>query len=324
VKRRLNSVLLAIALFALIGCSADSPSNQTQLAVQGLYSAALSSNAKNALIGSIQHGGSYWSRAPSQRLFNWNHVQGEATPLISVDIDPSGRFAITGGARTLVLWDTQSGQSAGYWNTPGDIRDLKLTQNGDFALVGMNDQTARYFDVKNGGILQTLRTNAVVRAVDVTPDGRLAVTGDDLNNVTLWDLVSGEIKKKWTLSNNISSVAISDNGAYVFGAAQLGEAKVWQTVTGVDFSTIDTGALKGRNSTISKAIFSNDDRQLLLGSVNRRVKLANTATGQIEKEWDLYLKDALRPTAASVLALAFGSDTRYYAIGSNGYLNTLQ
>ncbi|TDO95963.1 WD40 repeat domain-containing protein [Marinomonas balearica] len=323
VKKRPKALLVALSL-TLFGCSADSPSNQEKLAIQGLYSAALSPNAKNALIGSIQHGGSYWSLAPSQRLYNWNHAQGTATPLISVDIDPSGRFALTGGARTLVLWNTQNGQSAGYWNTPGDIRDIKLTQNGDFALVGMNDQTARYFDVKNGGILQTLRTNAVVRSVDVTPDGKLAVTGDDLNNVTLWDLNSGQVKKQWTLSNNIASVAISDDGSYVFGAAQLGEAKVWQTVTGIEFSNIDTGALKERNSTISKVQFSQDNRQLLLGSVNRRVKLANTATGKIEREWDLYLKDVLRPTAASVLALAFGTDARYYAIGSNGYLNTLQ
>lgn len=324
-SKALSRVLLAGGTVALLSaCNAEGPASTTQMAVQGLYSAALSDNGNYALVGSIQHGGSYWKNSPAKRVYDWNHASGEKTPLISVDIDASGDYAATGGARTLVLWSTVSGQSVGFWNTPGDIRALKLTRNGNFALVGMDDQTARYFDVKNGGIRQTLRTGAVVRSVDVTPDGRYGLTGDDLYKVTLWDLATGEAKFRWSLDNNISVVKLSDDGAYVFGAAQLGQAKVWSTATGKEISTINTGALQSRNVTVSDAIFSSSNRQLLLGQQNRRVNLVSVATGEVTRSWDIHLKDTWQPTGAAVLALAFGTGNTYYAMGSNGYLNVLK
>ena len=224
----------------------------------------------------------------------------------------------------MVLWSTVTGQSVGFWNTPGDIKALKLTRNGNFALVGMDDQTARYFDVKNGGILQTLRTGAVVRSVDVSADGRYGLTGDDLYNVTLWDLTTGTEKFTWRLDNNIATVALSEDGSYAFGAAQLGTAKVWSTLTGREVTQINTGALQSRNVTISQAVFSVNNRNILLGQQNRRVDLVNTVTGEVERSWDLHLKEALRPTGASVLALAFGAGNTYYAVGSNGFINVLK
>ncbi|SBT19266.1 hypothetical protein MGA5115_03428 [Marinomonas gallaica] len=323
--KALKHVALAGATLALLGaCSAEDPVTTSSMAVQGLYSAALSDNGSASLIGSIQHGGSYWENNPSRRVYNWNHAAGEATPLISVDIDPSGDFAATGSARTMVLWSTVTGQSLGFWNTPGDVKTLKLTRNGDFALVGMDDQTARYFDVKNGGIRQTLRTGAIVRSVDVTPDGRYGVTGDDLYQVILWDLTTGEAKHRWQLDNNIATVTLSGDGAYVFAAAQLGDAKVWSTLTGAEVSQIDTGKLQSRNVTISQAVFSNNNRNLLLGQQNRRVNLVNVMTGEVTQSWDMHLKDTMRPTGAAVIALAFGAGNTYYAIGSNGYLNVFQ
>ncbi|RDL43369.1 hypothetical protein DN730_15460 [Marinomonas piezotolerans] len=327
-KHTQNKVLKAFcwvsSVLFLVGCSAEGPSDTREVAVQGLYSAALSDDGTGAVISSIQHGGSYWKTIAGQRVFNWNHQQGEFSPLVSVDIDPSGDFAATGGARTMVLWSTVTGQSLGYWNTPGDVKALKLTRNGDYALVGMDDQTARYFDVKNGGIRQTLRTGAIVRSVDVTPDGRYGLTGDDKYNVTLWDLASGEAKYTWSLDNNIATVALSSDGTYAFGAAQLGQARVWSTLTGREVSKIDTGALQSRNVTISQAVFSADHRNLLLGQQNRRVTLVNTVTGNVSSSWDLHLKKILRPTSATVLALAFGSGNTYYAVGSNGFINILK
>lgn len=324
-SKALSRAALASATIALLNaCSAEDPVMTSAMAVQGLYSAALSDNGTASLVGSIQHGGSYWQNNPSERVYNWNHRAGEATPLISVDIDPSGDFAATGGARTMVLWSTVTGQSLGFWNTPGDVKALKLTRNGDFALVGMDDQTARYFDIKNGGIRHTLRTGAIVRSVDVTPDGRYGLTGDDLYQVILWDLSTGEAKHRWQLDNNISTVKLSNDGAYVFAAAQLGDAKVWSSLSGAEISQISTGALQSRNVTISQAVFSNNNRNLLLGQQNRRVNLVNVMTGDVVSSWDMHLKDALRPTGAAVVALAFGAGSTYYAIGSNGYLNVFQ
>lgn len=322
-KKALKLSLLLCWTVALLSCSAEAPVRTAKYAVQGAYSAALSSNGSSALIGSIQHGGSYWKSSVNERSFSWNHTPGEYTSLTSVDIDPSNQYAVTGGVRTLVLWSTVTGEPDGFWTTPGDIQSLRLTQNGDYALIGLNDETARFFDVKNGGIKQTLRTGSTVHVVDVSPDARLGLTGDDTSHVILWDLLTGKQKFKWTLSNAVSSVALSEDGKYAFGAAQLGTARIWSTRTGKELSVIDTGALKYRRVTISQAVFSEDGRSILTGEVNGRVSLIQMSTGVVQKEWELY-SERSNPAGANVMALAFGSGNRYYAIGGNGYLNVLE
>ncbi|SBS26954.1 WD domain, G-beta repeat [Marinomonas spartinae] len=323
-KKARNLSLFIISTLVLSACSEKAPIRVEEFAVQGLYSAALSEDGNAAVVGSIEHGGSYWQTALNDRRYNWNHAKGEYTSIISADIDPTGEFAATGSARTLVLWRTSDGHSVGFWDTPGNIQSLKLTDNGDFALVGLDDQTARYFDVKNGGIKQTFRTGAIVRAVDVSPDGRLALTGDDKYHVTLWDIQTGKKKFEWTLSNQIAAVALSDDGKYAFGSAQLGTAKVWSTQTGQEITTIYTGSLTSRKRTISSAVFSRNDQQLLIGGVDHQVSLVDMLTGQELKKWDLHLRDTLQPTGASVLALSFSNDGHYFAIGSNGFLNVLE
>lgn len=328
-KKVRNSMLaklftLACSIPFIVACSSGDAVSTSELASQGLYSADISDDAASSLVGSIQHGGSLWSNQKNERRFNWNHAKDEFTPLISVDIDPSGQYAVTGGARTLVLWNIVTGQSEGFWNTPGDIKSLMASNNGDFALVGLDDQTARYFDVKNGGIKQTFRTGAVVRSVSLNKAGSLAVTGDDNYNVTLWDVKSGQKLHQWQLSNRIANATLSLDGKYVFAAAQLGTAKIWSTSTGEVVSEISTGGLTSRNITYSRAKFSEDSRYILLGGINSSVKLLNVLSGESLKSWTLNKKDKLRPTGSSVLAVAFSTNDRFYAIGSNGLLNILR
>ena len=323
-KIRIKLVTLISIVPLLVACSSGDAISTSELASQGLYSADISDDAKSSVVGSIQHGGSFWSNQSNERRFNWNHAKSEFTPLISVDIDPSGQYAITGGARTLVLWNTLTGQSEGFWNTPGDIKSLIASNNGDYALVGLDDQTARYFDVKNGGIKQTFRTGAIVRSVGLDKNGTLAVTGDDNYNVILWDIKSGKQRQKWQLSNRIANVSLSLDGKYVFAAAQLGTAKIWSTSSGEVVSEISTGGLTSRNITYSKAKFSDDNRYLLVGGINSSVKLLNVLTGATLKSWTINKKEQLRPTGSSVLAVAFAKDDKFYAIGSNGLLNVLR
>jgi len=323
-KIRVKLLVLMSILPFVVACSSGDAVSTSELASQGLYAADISDDARSSLVGSIQHGGSFWSNQNNERRFNWNHAKAEFTPLISVDIDPSGQYAITGGARTLVLWNTLTGQSEGFWNTPGDIKSLVASDEGDFALVGLDDQTARYFDVKNGGIKQTFRTGAVVRTVSLDRSGTLAVTGDDNYKVTLWDIKSGKQLQQWQLSNRIAAVSISLDGKYVFGAAQLGTAKIWSATSGDVVTEISTGGLTSRNITYGKAKFSSDNRYLLVGGINSSVKLLSVLTGDTLKSWTLNKKDKLRPTGSSVLAVAFSEGDTFYAIGSNGLLNILK
>lgn len=313
-------LLLTLLAVVLTACSGDAEKTY-EFAAQGVYSAVISDDGSTAVVGSIQHGGSFWSIDSNERRFNWNHTQGEFSSIVDVDIDPSGDFAITTNEQTVILWDTRTGEPLQFRNSPSNIKALKLSRNGDYALLGLLNGTAQYVDIKNGGVLHTLRTNATVRAVDLDEAGTLALTGDDNYHVTLWDTATGNKLYEWTLSNRIASIALSADGQYAFGAAQLGTAQVWDTSTGKAVFDVDTGALSSRKVTISKAQFSADNNYLLTGGINSKVELINLSNGNTVKSWQANKKNSVRPTGSAIRAVGFGLDGKYYAIGSNGLLN---
>ena len=71
----------AIALALVVGLAAcgsrDAPLASLEVAVPGAFSAALSPDGRQAVIGSLRHGGSLWDLETDQRRFDWNHRAGD-------------------------------------------------------------------------------------------------------------------------------------------------------------------------------------------------------------------------------------------------------
>ncbi|MDG1938894.1 MAG: hypothetical protein P8I62_08655, partial [Pseudomonadales bacterium] len=61
-KRCLRFLLLLLSIpIGLIACSGGSaPESSSEYAIQGLYSASLSADGAQAIVGSINHGSSLW------------------------------------------------------------------------------------------------------------------------------------------------------------------------------------------------------------------------------------------------------------------------
>ncbi len=315
----------AVLLSLLTACSqGDRPTSQTEYAVQGLYSAAISADARYAAVGSIQHGGSLWDASRNERLFNWNHRQGQYSNLVAIAFSPEGEYAVTAGQHDIVLWEVASGKSVGFWNVPAGILDIALSPNGNYALLGLDDQTAAYFDSKKGGTRKILRHDGRVRAVAVSHDGVLALTGSDNNRARLWDLTSGEERDGKQHGNNVNTVALSPNGRYAFSAGQLDKALVWSVDSGKTLQTLssDEGVFAQRVS-YTAAVFSPDSQRLLTGTSSGLVQLWKVTDGTQLRRWQVFKRDPLRPTSANIFALGFAGE-RYYAVGSNGYINALR
>jgi hypothetical protein len=71
----LNSVYrLKILSFSiadlLMGCSDHPPAASIEVALDGIYGAAINSKASHAVIGSVNHGGLWWQLSPAERLFD--------------------------------------------------------------------------------------------------------------------------------------------------------------------------------------------------------------------------------------------------------------
>ena len=311
-----STLLLAVALS---GCS-PGPAAEYELAAQGIYTGAISRGAEYALVGSLNHGGSLWRGSDHERLYNWNHRQGEFSELVATAFSTDGSRAVTTDPRTLVFWNTITGEAISYWTTPAPVLDVAIVAGSSRVLMGLEDHSAVLFDAESGDHVETLLHEGMVRSVDVTADGRLAVTGSEDETAAVWQLDSGERIQTFDGSNPIRVVAISPAGRLVFTASQGREVAIWDTATGNRLHL-----LSDRNQGITSAAFAEDEQTILIGYVNRTVELWDVQRGQRLDQWYADAKNPLHPTGSAILAVAYAQQAGYYwALSGDGRLVQLR
>lgn len=319
-------VIILSLLLVLTACdSAKPPENSYPLSSRGSYSAALAMDGRAGIIGSFDFGGHFWDLQRRERLYDWNHAQGLFSDLVASAFSPEGDFAVTATTTDLVLWQTVDGQPVWFWSSPGEILDMALSRNGDYALLGLANHTAVYFDVKNGGIRHVLRHPARVRSVALSQDGRFALTGSDDYIARFWDLPNETLISEMPLDNIVNRVALSPDGQIAFSAATLSSARLWSTSTGEIVQSLsgDEHFITRRYSHTA-ARFSQDGNQLLTGTASGKVMLWNTNTGNLEKSWRIAQRGHTGPVQTGVQAVGFsGQGNTFVAVGSNGLLNEL-
>jgi len=276
-------------------------------------------------VGSIFHGGSLWRLKDAERLYNWNHKNGDFSTIVATDFSAQGKWAITADIHTLVLWDMESGQAQRYWIAPGEILDAKLSPSGQLALLGLSDHTAVVFDIQKGGVKRTLQHSNRVRSVSYSSDGKYALTGSEDTTAILWDLNSGKKVYTFRHENEVQLVALSPNGKLALSVSKYDKAMLWNTTTGreVGVIPIKDEYLK-RGESLTAAAFDNKGKTLLTGGTNQHVTLWSVKTLSPIQQWKLPKRDRWKPTSASVLALSFKEKKgRYVAVASNGFAHQL-
>jgi WD40 repeat protein len=321
----LKKLLIASSILVLTGCdSGDAPSLWKEYALSGAYSAAISDKGTYSSLGSFNHGGSLWRLEGHERLYNWNHKANDFSIIAATAFSPDERYATTANQQDLVLWNTTTGQPEGFWSSPAEIMQMDLSPNGDFALLGLADHTAVYFDVKNGGVRRTFRHDARVRSVALSDDATLALTGSDAYKAKLWSVETGELLQEMSFSNVVDTVALSPNKRFAFSSGSLDKAIIWDVNTGQEVHTLSNIAdfFQKRVSYLS-ARFSADSSQLLTGSAAGLVQLWDVNSGNELRRWRVHKRDPYGPVHAGVYAVAFGQG-KYFALSSNGIMNELQ
>ncbi len=318
---------LSLLLLSLTACSNDSiPTQSFEVASKGSQGAALSDDARWAAVGAIHQGGSLWRTGDGERLYNWNHKQGEKTTIVAADFSPEGEWVLTADPHTLVLWNVESGQAARFWTAPGEVMSVALSPGGRFALLGMGDNTAVIFDVVHGGIRRTFHHQNRVRSVDFNADASLAITGSEDYSAVLWDVASGKELQRIQHQDDVQMVRLSADGSRALSAAKYDKALVWSTKTGEVLGEVPLRSeLLRRGMRFTAARFTPDGRQLLTGRPDQVVQLWDTDRMALLGRWRLPKRDAWKPTSAAVLAVAYGTRPgRYFAVASNGFVHRLE
>ena len=307
--------LITYLIFALVisACtSGDPPEKQWELAVQGVYSATLSSNGQNALVGSIHHGGSFWQVQPKERLYDWNHEADKKTGVVSSAISDDGSHAATAEHRKIVLWSAKTGEAFWLWEAPANIQDMDLDEAGTMALLGLDSYEAALFDIRNGGVKKRLNHDGIVQAVDMTPDMKWAITGGDDSMVKVWDLQSGKVRHQWELNNQIKSVAISRDGLYGFASSHRGITRMWNLQTGAVLA--DFPKISGHYRA---ARFDRAGTKLLTGTSSGQIHLWSVPKGVKKRTWTMPPRNPWVTQNTQVLDVAF-SGNAIRAVGANG------
>lgn len=310
---KISCKLLPVLL--LLFCSAcertPKPETTIQLASDGVFSAALSKNF--ALLSRTEGAAELWKLKPKSLLHTWQHTETN-NGIVNVAISGNEQYAVTAERDSLAWWRISDGALLNVWSLPG-IQSLSLSVDGQFALIGLNDK-AVYYALAYGRTIYAFAHDNTVLATDLSSDGQFALTGSEDKSAKLWDLSDGTLKYTWPHQNQLSIVAISPDNKYALTNAALSNVNLWRLKSGKHFRTIGPDLV-----TLSAAKFSTNSKYLATGRTSQRIDLWDMRTGNLMKYWRPKKEDNWRPTAATILSLAFvNNDKKLISVSTNGYL----
>ncbi len=303
----------------------DSPQAQIEVANTGVNAGSLSSDGSFAVIGTINHGISFWRTTDKERLFDWSHQAQQNTVLIASDFSSNSDWALTADVSTLVLWRTNTGHGERYWQAPGEILDVALSPDAHYALLGLSDHTAVLFDVIKGGVVRTLHHNNRVRSVVISRDGKHALTGSEDFSAIYWDLETGQAISKMQHQDDVQLVQLSDDGSLAFSVSKYDSAILWRTQDGQKLGELPLKAQAvKRGLRFTAARFNKDNTLLVTGRPDQIVTLWEVEQLQAIQQWEIPKRKSWKPQGASIIDVAFHAETaQILCLSSNGFISYL-
>ena len=296
----------------LLGCRG--PTQSWEMTVQGAYTGAISRSGAVGFVGSIHHGGSFWKIPTHEKLYQWDHGKESKRGIYESAITSDGRFVVTAEGFNLVLWNTRTGQSLGFWQAPAKILSIALSVDGQFALLGLDNYTAVYFNVVQGGITHTFKHDGLVHAVALDEKKRYGLTAGDDQVAKLWALESGELVQSFEHTNQVKVVALSPSGRYALTSAHSDKTAIWNTENGRVKTKLDV-----TNARYTTASFSRSEKYVVTGNVLSEVQLWKITKSKALRRWKASRRSWSSSPNFEILAVGLSTKRKtLHAIAANG------
>ncbi|WP_241238841.1 hypothetical protein [Colwellia sp. Arc7-635] len=293
---------LLFLLVLLVGCQpvGQAPEQRWQHAVEGSYAANISNDGKYSVVSSIHHGISLWDLEKNALKYSWSQQQDSADNIVLVaDISDNNSHVITANSHDFSLWNIDSGQSEGFWSiTESTIRDVAVSNNGDYLLIGQSNGKVVHVTIDSGRRLEFLGHQEKINAVDMMPNGRVAISGSNDFVAYVWDTQSGQVIYRFNHPSRVTMVALDPKGRYAFTADSKKTANIWDLKTGELVSTLN---YFNRQEIFSAVQFSPDGTKLLTGAPSRKVSVWDIATGDRLTSWRVMPREDIRARRRSCL-----------------------
>lgn len=214
-------------------------------------------------------------------------IRQKAPIVAKVDISPDGRYALSGGFDSFILWDIIQGKKIQTFTHSKAFM-------GDTIAVAFSPDGKHFASGGKGTILwdqamrQAIRTFADDRAISIafSPDGKNILCGGPPSDLAvfakpksptmkIFDVATGGAIRDFKLQTNIWSVAYSPDGKYALSGGSNGKMVLWNTSLGQPVKTV-VGSESFLDPRVNSVSFSSDGEYALSGGSDDSVRLWNT------------------------------------------------
>jgi WD40 repeat protein len=249
-------------------------------------------------------------------------LTGHSDGVSNLAYSPDGeRLATASADRTVRVWDVRTGQTVLTLTDHGSgVLAVAFSRDGGYLASGGRDRTVRLWDAVTGVLLTEMTGHTSdITAVAFSPDGRRLASGSKDGTVRLWDPATGQ--EALTLRGHqgfVWSVAFSPDGwrlASSSGDNKDDVVRVWDATPSEEQGPGPLRTITAHSQDVTCLAFNRDGTFLATGSLDRTVRVHDTATGDLIRTFDGDLN-------SSISGVTFSPDrTHVAAVGEqNGIL----
>jgi WD40 repeat protein len=320
----LRFVFILTALALLNGCFPDQASKFWEH-TDNAISITLSHDGQYVLIARSQGFVELRTTADNTVIGQWQHDKTPDAGVIAADFSLKtpidDRLVVTAQQNNLALYSIKQAKMLHFWSLD-DIRDIKLSSDGEFALVASRDKHGKfplyrivYFHLRTGGIKYAFYHDDIVSTVALSQDGRYALSGSDDTKARLWDLKTGELKHTWPHVAKLSKVQLSPDGNYAMTNAAGDGIFIWDTQSGKLLRKLNK-----IRATVAAAAFSADSKHLATGYSREQLILWDIQSGKKLKSWKPARRYFWQSSLANITTVAFKDSQTLISETSRGIM----
>jgi len=256
----------------------------------------------------------------------------QKAPIVNkVDISPDGRYVLSGGYDSFILWDIlQGGKIQTFANQSSPIA-VAFSSNGKYFASASGGKRTKLWDLATRQEIMTFDDTNETNYIAFSPDGKYLLCGGSTSgtrvhssnsSMKIFDIATGGKIRDIKLMGRLRSVAYSPDGKYVLSGSSGGKMDLWDTSSGQSIRTAVASEgssfvpkLAKLNAHLVTAVFSSDGEYALSGGADNSVRLWNA------KNLTQIKKFVGHTGLAGISSVAFSPDGKYAL--SAGYDNKI-
>jgi WD40 repeat protein len=206
-----------------------------------------------------------------------NLYEAETDYAEAATFSPDGKFiALNHGENTIRIWDVASAKLIKIVEMGAFAKRLTYSPSGQYIAAGGSDSSVRLFQISTEKLIREFKLpSSRAQTISFSADSKLMLTSSSENVVTLWDVATGAMLKK--ISGKVAT--LSPDGKLIF-VGDLTKGRIIDAVSEREMS-----AFENPGGIVQAAVFSTDQRYLLVGNSSGEAILRQANTGQIIKQF---------------------------------------